>query len=396
VVQLIVPRSPAFIRGGVPSIDWSNPITDGLTGFWLFGLGNFASGAPNTVVPGKAGPLNLVTGLPATTLNSTVYQDAFPMQYTASAIGRGVNPKFATYYWVLGRSADLYGTAASFGITRRFTDLTAQGANAFGETGAGTISCYLPYSDSNIYWDFPSSASRVGPFAYTMTNKLESWVFTGGPAGRSIWRNGNRDFNNTTTTTAGSPGSSMFIVNKGSAQGGYSDMEYYVFATWNRQLTNLEGQSWTLDPLQFLRWPEDDIFAEWVGVAAGGGTSYSFPTAAWLWNAQAPVDQLQLTSAQKPWLWNARAPIDQLQLTAAQKPWRWNPQAPATSLALTGAQKAVAWAARAPVLSFGLNAVTKAWQWVAANPIMAGGNFVTSTALRFAGLFRRRRSRPPM
>jgi hypothetical protein len=260
---ITTPDSPAFIRGGIPRIDWSNPITDGLTGFWLFGLGNFAAGTPNTDVPGQGGPQNLVTGLSSTMRNITVYSDSFPMEFSASAIGRGVNAKFTTLFWVLGRSADLYGTAASFGITRRFTDLIAQGANAFGDTG-GT-SCYLPYSDSNIYWDFPNSTSRVGPFAYTMTNKLESWVFTGGPAGRSIWRNGNRDYNDTTTTAAGSPGSSVVTVNKGTGQGGYSDMEYYIFATWNRQLIDLEGQSWTLDPLQFLRWPEDDLYAEWDG-----------------------------------------------------------------------------------------------------------------------------------
>jgi hypothetical protein len=254
-----------FIRGGIPRIDWSNPITNGLTGLWLPGLGAPVAGALSSVGPGKASMLNLVTGQTATILNNTTYSDSAPVQFTASSIGRGVNPKFNTYYWVLARSADLYGSAATFGITRRFTNFTLdQTANAFGEVGG--ISCYLPYIDSNIYWDFPNSSSRIGPFAYTMTNKLENWIFTGGPAGRSVWRDGNRDYKDTTTTTAGSPGSSMFLMNSGAVvQNGYTNMEYYVLASWARQTTDFESESWTLDPLQFLIWPEDDLLAELFG-----------------------------------------------------------------------------------------------------------------------------------
>jgi hypothetical protein len=391
-MQLFLPRSPGFIRGGVPRIDWSNPITEGLTGFWLFGLGVPAAPAPISAVPGGGAPQNLVTGLSSTILNIAPYSDSFPVQFSASSIGRGVNPVFGSYYWVLGRSADLYGIAATFGITRRFTDLTAQGSNAFGDT-AGT-SCYLPYSDSNIYWDFPSSASRVGPFAYTMTNKLENWIFTGGPAGRSVWRNGNRDYKDTTTTTAGSPGSSVVTVNKGTGAGGYSDSEYYIFATWNRQLTDAEGQSWTLDPLQFLRWPEDDLFAQLVGVA-GGATSYSFPTKSWTWNHQAPSQAFSIASSQKSWQWRGQAPATQLSLTAAQKPWRWSPQAPVQSLGITPTQKAWQWSRNAPVLAQAIVAATKAWTW-AAGATIAGGNISAASVLRYIGAFRRRRSRPPM
>lgn len=202
------------------------------------------------------------------------------------------------------------------------------------------------------------------------------------------------------------------------------------------------GRSWVPEgrntrlavPIQ--RGPFSAHFMPQSGAFIVGVTAFSFPTAGWVWNARAPVDQLQLTTAQKPWQWNGQAPVDQLKLTPPQKPWQWlgqapvnrlglvlpqkpwlwspqapadklqltgqqkavawNAQAPVNSLAITAAQKPVSWTARSPILSMALTAAQKAWNWITASPNMAGGSFDPLPILRYIGAIRRRRSRPPM
>jgi hypothetical protein len=160
---------------------------------------------------------------------------------------------------------------------------------------------------------------------------------------------------------------------------------------YNRALSAAEVAQLYFDPFAIYRRP-----GYRVGVAAGG-TAFSFPTANWHWNGQAPSDVLAVTAAQKAWHWNPQAPVQQLALTGQQKAWRWNAQAPATSLGLTAAQKGWAWAKGAPVLSFALATAQRAWNWLAAAPTIAGGNIsvVVQAAVRYIGpVWKRRRSLP--
>jgi hypothetical protein len=192
-------------------------------------------------------------------------------------------------------------------------------------------------------------------------------------------------FNSSTVLRIGAPTFSFFGSGSTSTQ-----MLVASVALYNRALSASELQARYLNPYGFLTWPEDRRYYP-VGVAAGGATSYSFPTKSWNWNHQAPSQAFSIASSQKSWQWHGQSPATQLSLTAAQKPWRWSPQAPVQSLGITPTQKAWQWSRNAPVLAQAIVAATKAWTW-AAGATIAGGNISAASVLRYIGAFRRRRS----
>lgn len=261
---LPLPRSPGFIRGGVPRIDLSNQMTQGLTGFWLPAL----HGLPIII--------NLVNSRPGSVYNfsggQNPYLDGFPAGQGISSIGPGVRLNFNTYYWNVGPNKNFYDTSATFAFSR----ISAASDNAlnqygFSVTGASQTS-FVPYSDGNIYWDFPNSGSRLGSLAYTNSANLETFTFSARPGYRGIYKNGLQI--GTSSAAAAGDGS----TNGADLWFGFGGptAQYFVMAVWNRSLTDQEQIGFTLDPLQFLQWPEDDLFAQMVGAAASASFTY-FP-----------------------------------------------------------------------------------------------------------------------
>lgn len=243
------------IKGGIPRIDWSNSITEGLSGVWLFGLG-----------PLSVGPVNLVTGRSANQVN---YSDAAPNQFSASNVGVGVLNNQSSYFWFLGLANVLYGQSISIGATSRFGAGTL--TNSFGDDVMGVL---LPYVDNNVYFDFPDAGTGRISFAYTPTNKVDNWLLTSGPGtpGKTAWLNGVRQFSGSAATTdTGSP-TGNFVVGVYPAAGVFheNNVEHYLFATWRRKLTDPEAQSFTVDPFKFLIWPDDDIFNSQLQLGLAG------------------------------------------------------------------------------------------------------------------------------
>jgi hypothetical protein len=234
------------IRGGTPKIDWSNPITRGLTGIWLFGLSAAGTGL-----------INLVNGRPAPVVG---YTDAGPNKIVGSSIGVGVRNSVGTYYWDLGLAADLYGQSISVGTIHRLNNTSV--ISSFGDSVMGVL---LPYSDLNVYFDLPDNVNGRVSFAHTPTTTIENWLFTSGPGspGKTAWLNGTRKFSGSATSDTGSPSGNFFVGRYQNVALYHTadDIEHYAFATWNRKLSDVEARTFTLNPFSFLIWPEDEIFA---------------------------------------------------------------------------------------------------------------------------------------
>ena len=117
------------------------------------------------------------------------------------------------------------------------------GANS--HFGDGTLNCHMPWSDNNIYFDYPSGADRVS-VAMTPTTGLELFVLHGGVRGRGIWLNNRNLLTVTTPTSTASPGASAFKINSGASPDAPEWM--YLWASWGRQLMNAEIIDLLRDP----------------------------------------------------------------------------------------------------------------------------------------------------
>lgn len=119
-----------------------------------------------------------------------------------------------------------------------------------------------------------------------------------------------------------------------------------------------------------------------MGFSDGGGASFTFPTAGWNWNRQAPVLAFLYSAAQKEWVWQKQPPALSFTIALTAKAWRWNAHAPGFVLTITAASKAWAWISGAPVLSRTIVFTAAAWRWVGIGAIFSGGN-ISGGARRF-------------
>ena len=154
------------------------------------------------------------------------------------------------------------GTVA---IIRRKTDTTNRASTLFGFRQAPTqndnVRCgaHVPYSDGVVYWDFGGSGApyRLTVSGLSFTTEVERWVFVAGSKGSSIWRNGKR-LANQTSSVSRSAETSNWALNGGNGindnQGGDSQEIYYVAvlrAEWNQA----QVLDWTANPFSLLAPP---------------------------------------------------------------------------------------------------------------------------------------------
>ena len=176
-------------------LDTENPLLRNYSAVWSGGRFYKPFTPPNqlyTTIPGtNAGVLNSSFG----GLNS----------YTARAgAGSLGGITIGTQRQILGDTAD----RGTFALVFRHTDTTLHASNAF---GAGTVaeqgfavSCYMPFSDGNVYFDFGGNATGRISAAWggKTTTGLQICICVAGPRkGREIWRNGRKLVANTATTT---------------------------------------------------------------------------------------------------------------------------------------------------------------------------------------------------
>lgn len=153
---------------------------------------------------------------------------------------------------------------------RRKLDTTPRGTPVFNyDAGAGSyIVIYAPSNDSTVYWYFGTTALTVS-ITGTITTDVEKWIFTEGPSGPTIWRNGVKlAFSATPRTRTNNFGVSGYIGNN--AGMGIGDIQQFNFVQLNdTQWSDEECRWWSAEPYAHLYAPE--TIRRYFFLGGGGG-----------------------------------------------------------------------------------------------------------------------------
>jgi len=249
-----------YNQGGLPLIDWSNPLTGGL-------LSCVIAAMPGVMFDvARLRPRNaLVKGVPH-------------VRRLGASTGEG---------WAVGKSdgsdtTDLNWTSGPFtaavfcNITDRLNYpqplsrrvYTNESTNSGWELqvrpvgGQGRAS-FLVYNNNSVasYSLQGTTDTGTGDMAIAGTSDATT---------RRIFLNGEEE---ASTTSNPVPASASIPLRSETYLAGYST---YIGAMWNRCLLPVDVANWSNDPFQFLIYPEDELFATLVGVAAGGGGTPEF------------------------------------------------------------------------------------------------------------------------
>lgn len=232
-------------------VDRSRTITRGLRLCWLARPIPMAAGVTHNDLLGNA--LEYQDGNNTTTDN---------IHGTWGSAVRQINAAADDYLRVMGSHTWLGDKDLTVVLGHRKTDLTDRDSYGFGLAafGAKTISCTMPFSDGNVYWDYGGfgSGNRVTWTSADIDTKPHIWGFTVGNSTQEIWRDGVRKAVNAASdasrTASNSTDSNQFhIISNGSAS---DASEHYFVYVWNRMLTRSEMTKITHphgDPFFFLR-----------------------------------------------------------------------------------------------------------------------------------------------
>jgi hypothetical protein len=158
-------------------------------------------------------------------------------------------------------AADPIPTAAiTILYIRRKTDTTQRTCSHFGISlsTAGTSACtgFFPFSDGTTYWDFggPSGANRLTVAGLSYAATVERWVFTAGPQGSAMWRNGIKLASQSTAITRVASGSAAaFLLNGVAFAGDNGDSQEITFFQMNgTQWADDRCRWWNAEPYAHL------------------------------------------------------------------------------------------------------------------------------------------------
>lgn len=163
----------------------------------------------------------------------------------------------------------------TFFILYEKNDGTNRGSGLFGIDGgddnrrSGVLG---PWSDGTVYWDFGGSSGSNRLTSSGQTFERALWVFTAGPRGMEIWKNGLLLSSSATAVTRVSSASPFALGNHSGVLG--DDVTYHFFAAFNRQLEQSETIAFSADPFAIVRPPARKIvtFAPTVTTFTGSGT----------------------------------------------------------------------------------------------------------------------------
>lgn len=166
---------------------------------------------------------------------------------------------------------------ATVGVIRRKVDTTLRNAALFGTVGGAPFTqrcgAHAPYGDGNLYWDF--GGGRVTLSGLTWTTLVESWLFTGGPSGLAVWRNGVKI--GTDATARDRPASvDPDYINGGQGVAVVDPTEFTVFMVNNYQWDDDMCRWWSAEPYAYFarERPRRQFFEITPGAGgAVGGTS---------------------------------------------------------------------------------------------------------------------------
>jgi len=174
-------------------------------------------------------------------------------------------------------------------IIKRKFDTTARASTLFGVEGTAGIGpesrcgAHVPYSDGTVYWDYGGSGApnRLTYGGYTITTNVEKWVFTAGPQGSAIWKDGIKLASQSTAlfrvvTTPGVFNVGTMLLNAGNglgAHGGGDLVEFNFVMFIADQWSDDKIEWWMAEPYAMFYEPFIGRQYFMIGTAGGGGAS---------------------------------------------------------------------------------------------------------------------------
>jgi hypothetical protein len=239
----------AFKPAGTPRIDWSDPITEGLSLAFTF----------------DDSPLEMVVG-------ASNGQGVGPTtRYGIGAPGMGLtNPSGGNSYVLFNKSAvpalGAVNALTAFCLATYVADGNDEGISTPSAAGSGNWFNLIVTSGNKFrfetfagsYTDLASNATIANGGTYAFGARL-----TGSE--KSIWINGAKDNSTAFSSTLTGLTTTPAIGAHNGPTVWYWRGVIYCWYYWNRALTDAEMLRLALDPFGFMIYPEDDIFATLVG-----------------------------------------------------------------------------------------------------------------------------------
>lgn len=183
----------------------------------------------------------------------------------------------AWYLGVTGSAKWVPQAAITIAFIRRKLDATNRNTPIFTcnsvATWSGTASCMVicPYSTGTVFWDFggTSGANRLTVAGLSFSTTIpERWIFTAGPAGSAIWRDGIKLASQATAITRTvETGSGTPAINYGDALSNADVQEFNFLQVSARQWSDEVCRWWSAEPYAHL-YPRPMTF---VGSSHGKG-----------------------------------------------------------------------------------------------------------------------------
>ncbi len=230
---------------GPLAVNHGHPLSQGLTGLWVFNQAAVAPNASNVRI------VNEVFGNPPAsgfqphgwTQNSHGPAIAF------TAVNQGLNDLCGGSSYL--RTAMIPTQRITVLMIRRKQDLTLRAGVHFG-TGSGTETCkaFAPYVDGKIYWDFggASGANRLESGVLSWGTEVDLLGFVAGANGMAIYRNGVQVASQGTAVSRTDAG--VFSLN---ATGDLVDINF--FAILNAEWLPSQMLEWMANPYAMLLRP---------------------------------------------------------------------------------------------------------------------------------------------
>jgi len=160
----------------------------------------------------------------------------------------------------------LPANAVTVCLIRRKTDLSITTVGLFGHQSATSTARRLGawQATTTLNWDFGgnSGINRLTATGVTFTTLVESYIFTAGPTGMSIWQNGIKLASSATAVTRTATGDGPFRINYGIESGVTTtdNQEVNFFQVISQQWSDEMCRWWSATPYAHF-YPSDNRYA---------------------------------------------------------------------------------------------------------------------------------------
>jgi len=254
-MQLPIIGRRGWYPGGTWRLNRGHPLAAGITCAWV-PTGRYTGSLVGTNTVVESLPGNPIFG-----------GFAFTPKGFGRQFGQNQGPTIT-----IGSTAQLFSsTAATILIIRRVWPGSGSsvplGFNT--ATVAQTVHCWLPFSDNTVYWDFggQSGSNRITytPSPAIDTTVADTWVFSAGSNGSSIWQNGIQRASQGSSISATLSSSNLYGLITNTKDTITGVIVANLCYTWNRQLSPSEIAAISNDPWQILDSTDDDLASMLTG-----------------------------------------------------------------------------------------------------------------------------------